>query len=400
MSSHPMDRNIGLFAAYRVLFNLRFYYPVFALFYMDAGVSLEQFAWLQGLWSLSIIVFEVPSGMLADTIGRRTTLRLAAFLAVVEMIIFATATDLVGFALNRVLSGFNESLASGADSALLYDSLKVRGREGEYKKWLGTAQFYGLTVGSLSTMAGSYLYTWGIRLPIWATAGCMAGAAAVSLFFKEPTASAHRLTWRDEKRLLKDSVMDLAGDRALVFLVALIVVVDTGARIVLVHNSLYYQELLIPVAWFGAVGVGVRLISSVASKNAYRVDRALGFLRASVVMIALMAAGYWGMSAMVPYYGIAFVPVVTSGMYFLTLTVEGEIHRRIPSERRATVMSLKNMAVNVAFAVGMPLFAAASRSGLQEGFRSLAAVFTGLAALVLVSSRWLWVPARDDGRES
>ena len=400
MSFHPMDRNIGLFTAYRVLFNLRFYYPVFALFYRDAGVSLEQFAWLQGLWSLSIIVFEVPSGMLADTIGRRTTLRLAAFLAVLEMIVFATATGVVGFALNRVLSGFNESLASGADSALLYDSLKVRGREGEYKKWLGTAQFYGLTLGSVSTMAGSYLYTWGIRFPIWATAGCMAAAAVVSLFFREPTASAHRFTWRDEKRLLMDSLRDLTGNRALIFLVGLIVVGDTGARIVLVHNSLYYEELRIPVVWFGVVGVGVRLITSVVSKNAYGVDRALGFFRASMVMMALMTAGFWGMAAMIPFYGIAFVPVVTSGMYFLTLTVEGEIHRRIPSERRATVLSLKNLAVNLAFAAGMPLFAAASRGGLHAGFRGLAAVFTGFAVVVLLSSRWLWNPARDDGRHT
>ncbi len=399
MTYHPMDRNIGLFAAYRVLFNLRFYYPVFALFYRDAGVSLEQFAWLQGLWSLTIIVFEVPSGMLADTIGRRTTLRLAGFLAVLEMIIFAVSTDVVGFAVNRILSGFNESLASGADSALLYDSLKARGREGEYKKWLGAAQFYGLTLGSLSTMAGSYLYTWGIRYPIWVTAGCMALAAVVSLFFKEPTASIHRFTWRDETRLLKDSIKDLTSSRSLLYLVALIVVVDTGARIVLVHNSLYYEELLIPVVWFGAVGVGVRLITSVVSKNAYGIDRKLGFFRSSLVMIALMTAGFWGMAVMIPYYGIAFVPVVTSGMYFLTLTVEGEINRRIPSERRATVLSLKNMAVNLAFAAGMPLFAWASHGGLQRGFQSLAAVFTVLAGMVLWSSRRMWNPAHEKLRD-
>lgn len=400
MSSHPVDRNVVLLTAYRVLFNLRFYYPVFALFYRDAGVTLVEFAWLQGLWSLSIIVFEVPSGMLADTLGRRTTLRLAGFLAVVEMIVFALSTDLVGFAVNRILSGFNESLASGADSALLYDSLKVRGREEEYTKWLGTAQFYGLTLGALSTMAGSCLYTWGIRHPIWATAGCMAGAAVVSLFFQEPTKAAHEFTWRDEVRLLKDSIRDLASSRSLVFLVALIVVVDTGARIVLVHNSLYYEELQIPVVWFGVVGVGVRLISSVVSKNAYMVERRLGFFRSAVVMIGLMTLGFWGMAAMVPHYGIAFVPVVTSGMYFLTLTVEGEINRRIPSERRATVLSLKNMVVNLAFAAGMPLFAAASRGGLQRGFQSLAAVFTVLALLVLLSSRRLWRTVQDDVREA
>lgn len=103
---------------------------------------------------------------------------------------------------------------------------------------------------------------------------------------------------------------------------------------------------------------------------------------------------------MIPHYGIAFVPWVTSGMYFLTLTVEGEINRRIPSERRATVLSLKNMVVNLAFAAGMPLFAAASHGGLRTGFQSLAAVFTVLAVLVLLSSRRLWRTAQDDAREA
>lgn len=399
MPDHPLDRNIGLFVAYRVLFNLRFYYPVFALFYRDAGVGLEEFAWLQGLWSVSILVFEVPSGMLADTLGRRTTLRLAAFSAVLEMIVFAMASDLWGFAFNRVLSGLNESLASGADSALLYDSLKVRGRAEEYKKWVGTAQFYGLVCGSLSTVLGSYIYSWGIRYPIWATAVCMGACAVVSLFFREPTVAAHRLTWRDEKQLLKDSLKELAGCRALLFLVSLIVVADCGARIVLVHNSLYYEELLIPIVWFGVVGVGVRLITSVVSKNAYRVDRKLGFFPSSALMLGLMTFGLWGMAAMIPFYGIAFVPVVTSGMYFLTLTVEGEINRRISSDRRATVLSLKNMALNIAFAVGMPVFAMASRGGLQRGFQSLAVVFTVLSALVLLSSWWLWKPANGAAQE-
>jgi len=239
-------------------------------------------------------------------------------------------------------------------------------------------------------MLGSYLYSWNIRYPIWFTAAAMAGAAAVSVFFREPTVSPHRLTWQEEKTLFTSSLREIADSRALLFLVALIVVADTGARIVLVHNSLYYQELSIPVVWFGWVGVGVRLITSVVSKNAYRVDRTLGFMASSMWMLGLMSAGLWGMAAMIPYYGIAFVPVVTSGMYFLTLTVEGEINRRISSERRATVLSLKNMALNVAFAAGMPLFAAASRSGLHNGFRFLAAVFTVSSLLLVLSSRWLW----------
>jgi hypothetical protein len=106
-------------------------------------------------------------------------------------------------------------------------------------------------------------------------------------------------------------------------------------------------------------------------------------------MLLVMAVGFGGMAAMVPYYGVVFVPVLVSGMYFLALTVEGEINKRIPSDRRATVLSLKNMALNLAFAAGMPLFAEAAARGLAVGFRSLFLFFVASSLVLLLASRGL-----------
>ncbi|MBL0714348.1 MAG: MFS transporter, partial [Desulfosarcina sp.] len=125
--------NIRHFIAFRVCFNARFYYPVFAILFLDFGLSLEQFALLNTVWAATIVLLEVPSGALADIIGRRRLLCAAAGLMVAEMAILCLAPRgnpqllFIFFLVNRILSGAAEAAASGADEALAYDTLKQAG---------------------------------------------------------------------------------------------------------------------------------------------------------------------------------------------------------------------------------------------------------------------------------
>jgi len=84
-----LDRNLRLFVWFRVLFNARFYDPVFAILFFDFGLSPLQFYLLNGVvWTLASILLEVPSGALADRFGRKSLLITAALLMMVEMAVF------------------------------------------------------------------------------------------------------------------------------------------------------------------------------------------------------------------------------------------------------------------------------------------------------------------------
>ena len=96
---------------------------------------MAQFAVLNAAWAATIVLLEVPSGALADVVGRKRLLVFAATAMVVEIGIIAfmplwhpTVIFFV-FLVNRVLSGFAEAAASGADEAIAYDALKAAGRE-------------------------------------------------------------------------------------------------------------------------------------------------------------------------------------------------------------------------------------------------------------------------------
>ena len=67
------QRNLRAFTFFRMFFSARFYYPVFALLFLDFGLSLEQFGILNAVWAATIVFCEVPSGA-GSTIGRRNLL--------------------------------------------------------------------------------------------------------------------------------------------------------------------------------------------------------------------------------------------------------------------------------------------------------------------------------------
>ena len=104
-----------MFIAFRVFFNCRFYYPIFTVLFLDFGLTVAQFSILNAVWAATIVMAEVPSGALADIVGRRRLLVFAAFSMLVEMAILCFAprgnTTLLFsiFLVNRVLSGSGRS---------------------------------------------------------------------------------------------------------------------------------------------------------------------------------------------------------------------------------------------------------------------------------------------------
>ena len=157
-------RNLKFFICFRMFFNARFYYPVFAIYFLEHGLSWEEFGILNGIWAITIILLEVPSGSLADTLGRKRLLVLAGICMVMEMLalLFApmdgSAWVFSLFAINRIISGVAEAAASGADEALAYDSLKEAGMQKEWGKALEKAQRYTSLAFFFAMMTGSAFY--------------------------------------------------------------------------------------------------------------------------------------------------------------------------------------------------------------------------------------------------
>ena len=93
------------------------YYPLYALLFLDTGLSEAQISVLFALWSITAFVAEVPTGALADRWSRRGALVLAGGLQAAAFVIWTAAPGLVAFAVGFVVWGVGGALMSGTSEA-------------------------------------------------------------------------------------------------------------------------------------------------------------------------------------------------------------------------------------------------------------------------------------------
>src|SRR5271165_7227116 len=172
------DRNWRRFVLFRVLFNSRFYYPVLAVLFLDLGLSATEYTLLNFAWALAIVFTDLPAGALADRIGRRPLVIAAAVAMVIEMVFLCVAPAGGGTLLfllclaNRVLGGVAEGLASGADEALLFDSLAESGRSAEWPRVLDQVTRYQSVGMVVAMLVGGAIYDPGFMNSIASALRC------------------------------------------------------------------------------------------------------------------------------------------------------------------------------------------------------------------------------------
>ena len=377
-------RNVRLFILFRVFFNSRFYYPIFTILFLDFGLSLEQFAILNAAWAASIVVLEVPSGALADTIGRRNLLVVAGTLMVVEMLLLCFAPqgrpDLLFpiFLINRVLSGAAEAAASGADEALAYDSLLVQGDADEWGRVLET-QIRIQSIGFVVAMSlGAAVYdsdlmqflvqmlgldlvltqSITLRFPLILTLFLSILTLTTTLLMQE--VNGHNQTrpgCSDDARVSISTAFRLtfqAGGWILRTPFALAIILagllfDHALRMVITLGSEYYRLIELPEASFGLIGSGMALLGLVMPRVARRLSESHSPGFNYWVLVAVSLAGLIGVTYVFPIVGVIPMALLSAVMYMNRFFQSHYLNRITTSDQRATVLSFRGLSFNLGY---------------------------------------------------
>lgn len=138
---------------------------------------------------VSSALFEVPTGVFSDLIGRKRTVLCGALFATLSAIFYAIGQTYWILFVGAVLEGISRSWYSGNNDALLHDSLRDIGKIDLYSHYLGktSAMFQGaLMIGGV---AGSILAQWSFPLIMWLSVIPQITCFFISLFLTEPTHS-------------------------------------------------------------------------------------------------------------------------------------------------------------------------------------------------------------------
>ncbi len=381
-----LEGNVRRFIVFRLFYSARFYYPVFTVLFLDYGLSLEQFSILNMIWAVTIVLAEVPSGALADVVGRKRLVVFAAAIMVLEMLLILLAPMNSSWLLflmflgNRVCSGLSEAAASGADEALAYDSLKQLGREEQWSALLEKNSVV-MSIGfSTAMILGAFVYdpaivngalgmlnsNWSlseetiIRLPVLLTllSSLVVLVTALGLYDldkpqQDSSEGAVQALAEDVQavssafRQIIEAGRWTLGHRFVLFVILAALALDSVGRQFVVLASEYWRAIDIPVSWFGFVGAGMSLLGIV---NA-RISRYLVHHQSSLVnfliLSAILLTGLTGLALVIPYYGVIFAIGAFAMMSMVQYQSSFYINREVDSAHRATVLSFRGLALNL-----------------------------------------------------
>ena len=424
MTAADLSGNPRRFILFTVFYNARAYYPVMAVLFLDLGLTLDQFVLLNLIWAATIFLFEVPSGALADTVGRRPLLITAAGLMVLEMLCLLLAPRhggslLFGICiLNRILSGLSEACASGADEALAYDSLDVTDREEAWDRVLAATMRWRSVGFVIAMILGGLLYDPSLvnrelpagfqlttaiahRLPVAVVLVQAIICLGITLRMVEPPRlrperlgntciSAFRLT-------LQTARWVFTNPHTLVIVVVGLTI-DAFVRNLATINSSYYTLIHLPEWTFGFIGATTGLLGWFMPTIAKKLNDRFSTLANLAIGAAITAVGLTGVAQVWPIFGVIPAMLLMTTLGFIGFTISRALHREADSSQRATVLSVKGLAFNLGyglFSLAFSRLLAAfpdhpAGTALRQALFWQVPAFALIAVTLLLWGKWQW----------
>lgn len=325
------------------------------------GFSLVQIGLAETVFHITSLFFEIPSGVLADVLGRKRMLMVSALMCMAGNIIMICSNGFGMVCLSLAFQALNYNFASGSDSALAYDSLKTAGREGEFEQYESNMlSIYRLCEGLSTLVAGlalsmGHVLAYGIDLGV----GVLQLLALSSLHEIRPGAYMEEKSGLRElgKALIqcfRDSLAFLKGaKRAMGLMVcnSLVGAVDT--------LLLFFLQALLPERGIPAWGLGLALLLMqlggivgarlIVKLPGLSYGKVLG-LSAMLVLLGLAASGSRGYLLMI--LGGFLSAVGDDGLQVRT---NARLQELFPSEQRATLTSVDSLLFSIIMIVLSPL---------------------------------------------
>ena len=367
-----MTRDLRLFYAFRLLATSYLYVPIFMFFLASRGFGFYPAMILGAVYAGVVILVEIPTGALADRIGRRKSM-MAGSLAMVAACLTAYSAHTFGvFLIAEVLAAVSIALCSGADSAYLFDLLKDNGQGHDYPRREGTASAWHLVGSGAACIGGGFLAEVDLALPYLVTAGVAGLAFVIALCMRSEYSGVGRLAGRKTigqelgayLRLMATSVGEVRRNTRLIW-----IVFYSSVAFVLLAAMLYLLQPFLKSRGFqfwqvGIVYAGINFVAALSAHYANTLRRVLGEELLVWTLLAVLALSFLLLNQFSGQWvlGLLLVYSVSKGLY--SPLVKPILNRQVTdSGRRATVLSIESIARRgsmSAFSVTAGLFGAAS----------------------------------------
>ena len=344
-----LKRNVKLLSWFNFCTDFVFFAPVAIIYFSKVTGS---FALGMSIFSIAYVtsaIFEVPTGVLSDYIGRKRTVVFGALCSVLCVTLYAIGGSYWMLTLGALLQGLSRAFYSGNNDALLHDTLKESGQENEYHAYLGRTSSMFQVALAIASVVGSIMAAKSFALVMWASVVPQVCALLIALEVSEPSITSTKESTNIFSHL-RESVMQFRHNYKLRLLT-----MSSVLRFSLGESAFFLRSAFVNTLWpLWAVGIS-SMLSHIGGAISYYfsgkiIDRfgsykVLGFEIVSNRIVNFIAL----------FFPTLVSPVLMSSTSLTfgvgSVATNSLLQKEFTQNQRATMCSLSSLAGSITFGI-------------------------------------------------
>lgn len=388
------DRRIRRFYFFRALTSFSLWIPFWTLWVYKNLESVFLLTVVDVAFWVTMIMFQVPAGLLGDKYGRKAVLFLGEALFAIGILGFGLSTGFPEYLASNIIWALGVCFIVSGDTPFVYDTLLELDRGSEFTKVMGTANAVMYLMNAVACAAGGVIIMVTDRVELTLIIASMIGlmGSFTVIMLKEPKVS--REAKRTFRSQLGSGFREIVKSRAIMILIFFQITLLLGIYVMAVFRSVYMKEKLeLDYLQIGVLFASFAIVGGIVTSRASWIETRLKERGSLVFMLVTMI-----MSFFIVYLLRSPVAVGTQYMMYMIAGLQapvigGYIHRLVGSSHRSTVMAIASMMFTVAVVIVEVIMGWISDLwGLEESLLVLALGIAPVGALLLV----LW--SREVGR--
>lgn len=351
----------------------------------ELGFDMADIFVIQAIFSGAAALFEFPGGYLADQVGYRKSLMVGATLSAGGWLSYVFADDFWSVAVAEVWLAAGLALISGADAALMYESLLSTDAEQTYTTWFSRYRSTGQASEGTAALAGAWVFTLWPRGPFALTVLCWLANLAVAAGLREPPRSRGSAQPALQRALsvLRYAAFDQPHLRSVI---ALFLALNIPSYVMVWILPLYLVDMGVNPVWLGPVWAVSSYVVAGGSLLSPRLGARFGVMPTLAGCVLLVAVGYLGLGLAQGVAGLGCYLALCLLRGVQGALLQHQEQRLIASSDRASLLSVKTLLFRLAFTLLAPFIGAAlDRYGQQPVLIVLALPMTLAAAAAWLS---------------
>ena len=352
------------------------------------GLSLAQASLVDVTFFVAAAFGEVPTGIVADTWGRKTSLTAGTALMSIGILGWTFAPTLPLIMLSYLGMGIGYTFLSGAEDALFYESVQLAGRAEDYTRLVGRAGAAVMGALALGSVASGLLASINLILPMLVCGLSLLVMLGVVLTFKEPQTE-ERSDGQPRKSfgaILRQSFILMRARPTLLYPMIYLALVPLAAFIT---ETLFLQPqalaLGVPLAGIGVLVMAVQLTNMVGSNWSERITARFGEGRIIYAVPLLILASLILLAAFQKLPILVLIAVIGFFTSVIRPSLLNRIQNEVTDDVRATIISMQSLMFTVVSAISQPTLGFVAD---QSGFPAAYIVFAGSLGILILFLFW------------